>query len=636
MSASSSLSSSSSIISSNFVPMPTTGLITATGSAPFINPTASNIPDPLSPSTFSTIFSSIPSSTSTATAVPTNSASPKLSLSKGQLAVVVSGPLVFVVAVALFACYCWRRRKRGNKRPRDSDASFGGSPEAAVLVERRPNPSSGIVAALDRFDHSSSPIGPQVSKAQQVLGGPFPLNQSRPSPTRRHTPVEDIGLAVTPEALRRQNMEDTPPSATSYRTTSKLLPDKPTYSLFPSSTSPPRESPIGTENVVIRPPEDVSILLRYPDRSKNPPRQDWRSIDTSQATLQGINQPQDSRDPFVESFGGPRAYSRSPRNQFARDGTMNFPNYGNSWAQVERSLQPQQRQRANQSAIPRSGLFQPMPPSQVLNSALYPSRPYPPEPNANTQAQSFKYDSYPRRSRRERPATYLTTGSETEFEDEGGDDGGNDVEPDSALSPVTESPINRPPLSELRYPNIKEHEPSLPTPARKPVARTRPNPSTQNLSIQNPPRQTAPLRSSSVQNLLVRNPPIQIIDVSPNRALPPPPLFGERSVNRSEPQPSNISSTRPLGPRPYMMTASKSPKLSAKQQILFHPSMEALEPARPTRTDSRGARTPLGGRLPNGERRPIAGTMRGGEKTPISATPPSLTGRRPQGATARY
>ena len=625
--------SSSSIVSSDFVSMPTSGLVTASGSAPSVNPTAHTIPDPLSPSTFSTIFSIAPSSAPIPTTTSSNAPQPTNVLSKGQLAgVAVSASVTSLVVFGLIAFCCRKRKKQGNKQPRDSIASFGDTQEAPESVQPRQNPPTSIVAALDRSDHDTPAAGPQVSKVQQVLGGPFPLNQQRPSPTRQRTPVEDTGLAVTPGMRRENVVEESPISPASYRTTSKLLPDKPTYSLYPlSSSSPPRVSPNGVENVAIRPPEDISIPLRNPDRLMNAPRQNWRPMDTSQTALQGRSQAQDSRDPFIDA-------SRFPRTQQPRDGNMNFPIYGNSWAQAGRLPHPQQKQEPSQLSMSRPGALQPDPPSQALNTGSYPSRRYPTKPEVSAQMQVPRRDSYSRRTRRAWPETYLRPGSETSFEDDGGDDVGNDAEPESALSPVAESPVKRLPLSEIRYPTINRG-PSPPTPTRKPVTRTRPNLPAQNQPTQNPPTQNLPLRSPPMQNLPLRNPPIQIIDVSPNRALPPQPLFRDRvtpPANRTDSQASIAVPTRPFGPRPYQMNVSPNPKLSAKQQILLHPSMESLETSKPSGTSSRGARIPLGGRLPNGERLPIAGTMRGGEKTPVTAKAPSLMGRRPQGATARY
>ena len=579
--------------SSSSMSLPTS-LITASGTPAPPNPTSWNP----SVQTYTTMRTQMHSSSSTVTASAATSsvvAATASSLSSGQISGIVvgsvaAGALAFGL-LFFFTCYRMRRKRR-----RDSDTSFGGT----GVVEARPTVPyhSDPVADLKR---RGPPADRATAKAQRVLGLPNRDNETRWSLWRRTSPSSTsnaslhLGFPKPPSAPFIGSHEHSPTSAVSYRTTSRLLPEKPNYSM---PTSPSRsysarrrvpeyggnEQQEDLYDATARPsplrPRRTSQRLRLPNQGPS----DFRFPP----------QPQNLVDPFVDASTDPRA--RMERRRAAKEALPRIitpaihASSNNSWSpRLNPTIHPPPPVlNPNRPAqAPKQAHFNLQPVSRAISPSLYSSRPsyassnphssnfshpnrdsqYPPrgssyQPYQPVQNFPPRPASHSRKSAGKRPLTHLTTASDTEFEESDIDDSNDAPIPDSALSPVVESPLNvrrppkqsnrsidaippsRSPIADIRYPSIpgsavssfsrrqeRLSPPLSPTP--KPQQQRRPNPRIPlPIRITEPLSQGDPRPSNPIDRSVPSKPTIRIV---PSQREPHPQQpHGEAALNEMD------------------------------------------------------------------------------------------------------
>ena len=490
-SASSSLSSAvSTSISSPTVDSMPTGIITASGSPfipipfPTISPFSASSQDSLTKMSTKT---SSPSSTSSET--PAASAAPPAltpNLTKPQLAgVVVASVATAAIGFAILGFLLCIRRRR--KKKRESDSSFVGD---QIFEYGQDTPIHPRLVASDPNRVGREAKG-APERARGLLRVPSTCNESRWSiPWRKGLRPEDI---VAPSVVYDTTQEPSPTSFASYRTASRLLPEKPSFSLFPTTPSPkPSRRP---QSAVLRSAEGAPISLIPPIPPPKPTHQGRKPVDGSQALRQSSeSRPPALRDPFVESCGDPRAlmyakeHERATRAQLPRIVTPSTSyNHGSSAAVSSDSTLPRHPpaiwpppEYRWEGVLPYSvsnhNPPQENPGARAINRSEYISRPsyqsY--HPHISTQLHPSKSASFARKTSGRRPMTHYTMSSDTSFED--------DIEEiaelprrSSMLSPVVEV---RTPLSAIRYPTVPgnaasamERRLSHTSPTRKPPRR---------------------------------------------------------------------------------------------------------------------------------------------------------------------
>ncbi|KAL8635026.1 MAG: hypothetical protein Q9226_009395, partial [Calogaya cf. arnoldii] len=155
-------------------------------------------------------------------------------LTKPEIAGVTVGSVAAagIVFGILALCFCLRSRR--DKRRRASDASFGND---KIVIDEPRTPSPPLAPAVHDVERGfRGPEGfePYGQRTEATFASP--QSNDRWSFLRRSTKPEDIGVAVAPGPVQQTPYDPspiTPVSAASYETTSRLLPDKPTYSLYP-------------------------------------------------------------------------------------------------------------------------------------------------------------------------------------------------------------------------------------------------------------------------------------------------------------------------------------------------------------------------------------------------------------------
>ncbi|MCJ1287390.1 hypothetical protein MMC26_006739 [Xylographa opegraphella] len=266
---------------------------------------------------------------------------------------------------------------------------------------------------------------------------------------------EIIGLAIASDNF---SQDISPVSAASYRTTSQLLPEKPNYHLFPSPLQPQ-----------LRPQRPVNSICEAQDLKLMPPvppmksaKQGVQQMDTSQAAMQAYPKSTKPRaiDPFLDGDGDPRAmmyameHKRTSRAELPRIIT---PNSAWNPKPSPSYLRPPQRDimkfaTPHTLAIHPSSQLRPI--AKVKSSSNYSGHPLYRNRDSHSSVQSQLLKSTPYRSKSggRRPLTHYTSGSDTDFEEDGDE---IDEMPQRVLglSPVQESP-NRTPLSQVRYPPV--------------------------------------------------------------------------------------------------------------------------------------------------------------------------------------
>ena len=423
------------------------------------------------PTTTTTTTTSSTSSTAAATsssAVAAPAAATKPVLTNPQIAGVTVACLgAAIIGFGLcFICCCLRRKHRKRK----SGWSFGGD---KIIDSEETTPDMAVINGR-QFEHH-----PQPSSSPAVEAAPPPRRQLRivtPSTSsddgwnryqRGMNPGEEMALAVHPPPLKSSNHSPIDPTTpASYRTSSQLLPDKPTYSLFPPPLRvTPRNSsaPAG-----LRPSGSAAQQRGNPPYPKYSPRFP-SNMDTSQANLQtGSSRQRSLSDPFYDDF------NRSPPqndNPYVQGFQTRSPG----------SSRPVPSNNPGAWTTPNGIVRKPLPPLQSpsargLRSASSKSqlsslpRPYPPPPPIEQHYLAAIERSHSRKDPRRKQSTSsskftrFSNGSETSFEDADEDEASMTRK---FLSPVAENPALRsPPRNGITYPSIPISAAESPAPIR--------------------------------------------------------------------------------------------------------------------------------------------------------------------------
>ncbi|KAL8765485.1 MAG: hypothetical protein Q9209_007456 [Squamulea sp. 1 TL-2023] len=422
--------------------------------------TASNIPSTTEASlteasTFESVTSLPTNSQSSRPTVAAAASAPHPVLTKPEIAGVTVGSVAAagIVFGLLALCFCLRGKR--NKKRRGSDASFGND-KIVVDEPRAPSP--------PRSPEISEPYD-QHAEATSAR----PQSNNRWSFFRRSMKPEDIGVAVAPGPVQ-QTPNDlspiTPVSAASYETTSRLLPDKPTYSLYPPplrlSSYSNHVSPIdvpGTQTI------DFGRIPPGPIIRPAPAPRGRGTMDTSQTHLHH-GQPTVRHvpsDPFLESTSSdhtipPRQYQILPTQRPKAPSPAPAPapapvavRYG-QWAepiQVHRKPVPARLSTSNPQRnviVNQTGGTSALPPHPVKSVAG------PSTSQAGAQPVHHKSSSR-RKASGKRPATFLSSTSDTSFEDGDSDDEPLPPLPKPVVSPIESTP-SRPRAAGVRYPVI--------------------------------------------------------------------------------------------------------------------------------------------------------------------------------------
>ena len=503
------------------------------------------IPTTVTTTTTTSSTSSIAAaSSSSAVAAPAAAAKPVLTNPQ------IAGVTVACVGGAIIGfglCFiCFALRRKHSKRK--SGLSFGGD---KIIDSEETTPDMAAINGR-QFEHHPRPSSPPV-----VVAAPPPRRELRivtPSTSsddgwnryQRGMNLEDeIALAVHPPPSKSSNHSPIDPSTpASYRTSSQLLPDKPTYSLFPP---PLRVTPrTSSAPAGLRPSGSTAQRQGHSPYPKYSPRFP-SNIDTSQAHLQLRSSRQRSlSDPFYDDF------NRSPP-----------PNIGqNVQGSQTRSLGSSRPVPSDYPGVwttPNGIVRKPVPPLQSpsargLRSASSKSqlpslpRPYPPPPPIEQHHLAAIERSHSRKDPRRNQSTSsskltrFSNGSETSFEDADEDEASITRK---FLSPVAEYPALRsPPRNGITYP-------SIPTSAAESPTRIRP--------IRAPAKPVLPIRSDS---LLAKR-------------------LGEQKAREIA---SRLQGTHP--------GVNEDVKKTAKWKILVSPGLDNLESSRSPQSVRGNERTP--------------------------------------------
>lgn len=435
-----------------------------------------NAPATTTTATTSTLAtsSSAAATSSSATAAPVAAAKPILT--KPQVAgVTVASVGAAAIAFGLcFFCICLRR-KRSKRR---SGWSFGGD---KIIDSQETTPDMAAIGGRQFEPH-------QPSSPHAIVATPPPRRELRivtPSSSsddgwnryQRGMNPEENALAVHPPLPKSSNHSPIDPvTPASYRTSSQLLPDKPTYSLFPpplrvtprNSSAPGGPRPSGPN----APRQANSPYAKYSPQFPS-------NIDTSQAHLQpGSNRQRSLSDPFYDDYNRspppnvtPFVQGTRPRSPGSSRSVPN--NYPEVW------IPPNDIVRKPVPALysPSARGLRPMP-TRIQQPSL--PKPYPPPPPIDHDYLAAIERSHSRKDPRRKQSTSsskftrFSNGSETSFED-----ADEEETPASRkfLSPVAESPALRsPPGNGITYPSIpRSAAEESPTQASSRRAPARPN-----------------------------------------------------------------------------------------------------------------------------------------------------------------
>lgn len=399
--------------------------------------------------------SSVAAATSSS-AVAVAAAAAKPGLTKPQIAgVTVAGVGAAAIVFGLcFLIFCLRRKRS----KRHSGWSFGGD---KIIDSQETTPDMAAIGGGDLESY------PRPSSPPAVVGVPPPRRDLRivtPASSsddgwnryqRSVNPEEELALAVPPPPSKSSNHSPIDPiTPASYRTSSQLLPDKPTYSLFPpplritprNSSAPAGLSPSGPT----APQQGDSPYAKYNPRFPS-------NMDTSQAHLQpGSSRQRSLSDPFYDDCNRsppPNVYpyvqtSRPRPPGSSRPVPCNYPGAWTTPINVVRKPVPALESPSARGLRPA--------PSRTQQPSL--PRPYPPPPPIEQHYLAAIERSHSRKDPRRKQSnsssklTRFSNGSETSFED------ADEEEAPAAhkfLSPVAESPALRShPRSGITYPSI--------------------------------------------------------------------------------------------------------------------------------------------------------------------------------------
>jgi len=522
----------------------------STTSAPLTTTQKTPTPIPSSSSSSATFVASQASSS----AVPT----PPPALTKPQIAgVTVAGVASVALAFGvLFCLFCLRRKDR---KRRNSESSFIGD----KTFLSRPGSSGPFRDGAADPEHGDLAF---AHRGVQERNGPSTGdNSSRFSIWRKSTRPEEIGVAI----MGPETMHITPPtthtplhgealaSASSFRTTSQLLPDKPTYSLFPqplrvvnSSLSP--VSPQSPDSAETR---FTDVAMAGP--SQKPASRGRNPMNTSQEFLQQLPKAvrPSTSDPFLDSNSGPSgpifsgnhiSVGSSPSMRSSETIRKPVPVYGPPAVQYS---QPSTTRSKPSLQIP----------STYVGRPIYgvPEQISPP-------VQSWGGSAAKRRNSFARPATHYSTASDTSFEDGGEDD--ETTTAHAVLSPVAESPRGRSPPGPVCYPKI---------PGRISPLNTR-RPSPESPTRRPPPRN--PRRALVAQVPTAKHAELPQPQVAELYGSPVSPKAGWNQFSSKE----SLKNTQPSSSESLKgSTSSKrdSSAPSAKWQVLVKPGLDGIDGA---------------------------------------------------------
>ena len=419
-----------------------TGLVAATGTPP----------SQPSPTNASSIVTSTVAPSQTSHAAATTSSTPGTTgaLTTPQIAgIAVAGVASASVAFGIMLfLYCLRRRRALKQQMEQLPFEIEKAPQKGNSDPPPPPPKDG--------ETSNDNPGTAVPKVDQAPKVPPKDGAKRRSFWRRTIKPDDIGVAVSPETAHQAS----PKSIASYRTTSRLLPDKPAYTLWPQPMrilQYTRPESTGTNFE-----EDLYGGRRSIPNVPLPGFRGSRSVDLGPRLVQrhDLQNQYYSQEYPVDSLAlmfakekgshhrrpslptnirpqpqeAPEAQWMAPTNRLERPPALRHPT----------SLRPGPPQPRN--------LLQPTSVAPTARSSNY-SGNYSvasSEPYLNRPVQSYHPAS--RRSMSTGLSVRFSNASDTSFESAGEDD---ETPPlaEPTLSPVVESPQNSP-ISALKYPKV--------------------------------------------------------------------------------------------------------------------------------------------------------------------------------------
>ena len=334
-----------------------------------------------------------------------------------------SAALAFGVLCCIF---CFRRRK---SQKRLSGSSFGGD----KVIGSHPGSPNLPPAAVRDSDDGRRASGLLVSEGQQLRSLPSATDENRWSLSGRNTRPEDIGVAVAHRSHLEPSHDDTPVSATSYRTTSQLLPDKPVYSLFPPRL---RVVNTGTSPVSPQSPDSFGDLFPISADAGRPSKSAARgrnTLDTSQRSLHGENRKihPSASDPFLDSHKDAEGLIYA--GEINGSGTT-------AWTRSLETLRkpvPARQYRREQTHQPLMTRSQTT--VQMRDPSVYVGRPtFGVSTEQNKPVEQAIRSKPKRKSSVDRRSTFYSSASDTSFEDAGEEDEMPTRHP--VLSPLTDSP----------------------------------------------------------------------------------------------------------------------------------------------------------------------------------------------------
>ncbi|KAL8833582.1 MAG: hypothetical protein Q9170_004197 [Blastenia crenularia] len=405
---------------------------------------------------FNSETSSVPTTTTSASSTAAAAAVPvsQPALTKPQIAGVAVGSVAAVGFVfgllALIFCLRGKERKR-----RGSEASFGND---KIIVDQPRTPSPPLAAASQDVERGNQEVETSRSPDRYAQAFPPRRQSNRWSLWQKSTQPEDIAVAAAPcpSNPTHDHSPVTPMSVASYETTSRLLPDKPVYSLFPAPLR------ISSYNQEISPvdapgPAAAGFIRPLPGLTPKSVPRGQGVVNTSQISLQ-LGQPTIRHvpsDPFLDSSSSsrpadPRQLQTLPaqRNRSNASRPVNI-HYGQPTEPVEIHRKPVPARLPLDTVqmdptISRVDWGADMPVQSPSLGTLVSSAS---QVQPNTRRSSSR-----RKFGRKRPQTFLS-GSETSFEDADSDD--EPSMPRTELSPLLESPpARRPHAASVRYPII--------------------------------------------------------------------------------------------------------------------------------------------------------------------------------------
>ncbi|KAL8709615.1 MAG: hypothetical protein Q9220_005707 [cf. Caloplaca sp. 1 TL-2023] len=427
--------------------------IIADTSIPF---TSSSSTPTLSSTTASASTSASPTTTSAPVPAPAPAAATQPVLTKPQIAGVTVGSVAAAGVVfgllALFFCLRERKRKR-----RESNASFGND-KIVVDEPRTPSPPLGFFGR--DVEHGTREGGAVEPREQQAQGVPLRPQSHRWSLFPRTTKPEDIGVAVPSGPLNQRGYDHspiTPMSAHSYETTSRLLPDKPELIPPPLCISSYNHfvSPIDAPGAEVR---DFAMLQPGPGPFLRLAPRGRGTMDTSQTHMHLVQQRTIRAvpsDPFIDSSANARGLAATrqlqtvPATQLPRPVATNpvvlHHNQQADSREVQRKPVPARHLPSNLQAGPindRRDMVQELPSQSAIPTV---------DPAMFPMVSPVLRKSNKRKANGKQPMSFHSA-SETEFEDADSDD--EPPIPQSALSPLLESPPSRSRGPSTRYPVV--------------------------------------------------------------------------------------------------------------------------------------------------------------------------------------